>query len=211
VSTPEPSAAPDPSLAPPSAASADHGDATDFSDLTGAPVGPTERSRGARIARWAAIGTCVAIVGLWAFVYVWAARAKPVDKLGDPTFAHQAQKVCATTIARLAALPQASASKTNVARAAVVVQTNEELAQMLDQLEHIAPRTGTDGRMVRAWLDDYHTYLSNRVSYAQRLRTDPAARFYEAEKQPGEQISIPIDTLATANGMNSCTAPEDLS
>jgi len=202
VSTPEPSAPPDRSVTPSN---------DDFSDLTGPPAAPTERSGAARVARWAAIGTCVAILALWAFVYIWAARAKPVDKLGDPTFAKQAQQVCATTMARLAGLPPASASKTNVARAAVVVQTDEELAQMLDQLEHIAPRTGTDGRMVHDWLTDYHTYLSNRVSYAQRLRTDPAARFYESEKQPGEQITIPVDTLATANGMNSCTAPEDLS
>ena len=211
MSTPGSSAPPDQSVAPSSAPDSGDGGADDFSDLTGAPAGPTGRSRGARIARWAAIGTCVAIVALWAFVYVWAARAKPIDKLDDPTFADQAQKICSTTMARLSALPPASASRTNVARAAVVVQTNQELAQMLDQLGHIAPRTGTDGRMVHAWLGDYHTYLSNRVDYARRLRTDPTARFYETEKQPGEQITIPIDTLATANGMTSCTAPEDLS
>ena len=172
---------------------------------------PPGRSRGARIARWAAIVTSVGIVGLWAFVYVWAAQQKPVDKLADPSFGREAQKICATTMAKLAELPPAQSSKTNVDRAAVVDQTDQELGSMLDQLAAVAPRAGTDGRMVHAWLDDYHTYLSNRVSYAQRLRTDPAARFYESEKQPGEQITIPIDTLATANGMDACTAPEDLS
>jgi len=206
VSTPEPGAAPGEPLDV-----ADRRGPTDFADLAGDPTEPPRRSRGARVARWAAIGTCVAIVALWAFVYVYAARAKPVDRLADRTFARQGQEICAATMARLAELPPASASRTNVDRAAVVDQTDQELARMLDDLDGVAPRTGNDARMVREWLADYRTYLSNRVDYAERLRHDASARFYETEKQPGEQITIPIDTLATANDMNACTAPEDLS
>jgi hypothetical protein len=211
VSTPEPSAAPDESFDP-----ADSTDSTgstvstDFSDLTGDESSSTHSHRG-RIAQWAAIGTCVAIVALWAFVYVYAARAKPVDRLASQSFAQQAQRICVAAAGRLADLPPASASRTNVERADVVVQSNQILARMLDDLEQAAPRSGTDGRMLQAWLDDYRTYLGNRVNYADRLRTDPSARFYETEKQPGEQITIPIDTMATANDMHACTAPEDLS
>jgi hypothetical protein len=163
------------------------------------------------VARWATITACVAIVALWGFVYVWAAQQKPVDRLASPSFGHRAEQICADTMTKLAQLPPAGSSKTNVARAAVVAQSNVELGSMLSQLAAVAPTTGNDGRMLREWLVDYHTYLSNRVDYADRLRTDPSARFYESEKQPGEQITIPIDTLATANGMDSCTAPEDLS
>ena len=176
---------------------------------TDPPTG--DRRRRFRVARWATIAVCVSIVALWGFVYVWAARQKPVDRLADPSFGHQAQKICATTLAGLAQLPPAGASKTNVERAAVVAQSNVELDSMLSRLAAAAPSSGNDGRMVREWLVDYHTYLSNRVNYADRLRTDPSARFYESEKQPGEQITIPIDTFATANAMNACTAPEDLS
>ncbi len=163
------------------------------------------------MARWATIAVCVSILALWAFVYVWAARQKPVDRLASPAFGHRAEQICAATLAKLAQLPPAGASKTNVERAAVVDRSNVELGSMLSQLASVAPTTGNDGRMLREWLVDYHTYLSNRVDYAERLRTDPSARFYESEKQPGEQITIPIDTFATANDMDSCTAPEDLS
>jgi len=211
VSTPEPSAAPDESLA--------ESRSTDFSDLTGDAgltgdtddAGAPTRRRRRRVARWAAIGTCVAIVALWAFVYVYAARAKPVDRLASQSFARRAQQICTTAMGRLAELPPASASRTNVERADVVVRSNEALSRMLDDLEQTAPRSGNDARMVREWLDDYRTYVGNRVNYADRLRTDPSARFYESEKQPGEQITIPIDTMATANDMHACTAPEDLS
>ena len=172
---------------------------------------PPVPRRKPRVAKWAAIAVSVAIVALWAYVYIWAARQKPVDRLASPTYGHQAQKICAATLAQLARLPAANHSKTNVERAAVVEQSNVELGSMLSQLASVAPRTGSDARIVTEWLADYHTYLSNRVSYASRLRTDPAARFYESEKEPGEQITIPIDTFATANAMDSCTAPEDLS
>ena len=176
-----------------------------------APAPSDRPRRRSRAARWAVIAACVAIVALWAFVYIWAARQKPVDRLADPAFGRQAEKICAATSTQLAELPPANRSKTNVERAGVVDQSNQELGSMLARLAAIAPTSGNDGRMVREWLADYHTYLSNRVDYAKRLRTNRAARFYEAEKQPGEQITIPIDTLATANGMGSCTAPEDLS
>jgi hypothetical protein len=175
-------------------------------DSSSAPV-----RRRPRLARWAAVAVCVAILALWAFVYVWAARQKPVDRLASPTFGQKAEKICAATLTRLRDLPPAGSSKTNVARAGVVDQSNVELGSMLSRLADAAPTTSHDGRMVREWLADYHTYLSNRVDYADRLRTDPSARFYETEKQPGEQITIPIDTFATANDMDSCTAPEDLS
>ena len=107
-------------------------------------------------------------------------------------------------------LPKAHQSPDNVARADVVTQTNEDLRAMLARLATIVP-SGKDGRIVREWLADYSTLVGNREDYARRLRTDPKARFYEAQKEPGEQISDPIDTLATANNMDDCVAPEDLS
>ena len=125
-------------------------------------------------------------------------------------FALKAEPICKLTATQLAALPPAQASPDNVARAAVVSQTNQDLRAMLARLATVVP-SGNDGRIVREWLADYSTYVGNREDYARRLRTDPKARFYEAQKNPGEQISDPIDTLATANHMDDCVAPEDLS
>ena len=90
-----------------------------------------------------------------------------------------------------------------MARAAVVARSNVDLRAMLAQLATVAPTAATTAACVREWLADYRTYVGNREDYARRLRTDPTARFYEPEKNPGEQISIPIDTFATANDMDS--------
>jgi len=147
---------------------------------------------------------------MWVVVYAWGSFQPPVDKLSHPAFAQQAESICKATADRLAALPKAYQSPNNVARAEAVAQGNADLRAMLAQLGAIAP-SGNDGHIVREWLSDYSIYMGNREDYARRLRTDPGARFYEDQKSVGEQISIPIDTLATANKMNDCVAPEDLS
>ena len=151
------------------------------------------------------------IVAMWAFVYIWAAVQRPVDRLDSPAFAEQAERVCAATTAKLDALPPASESQTHQQRAAVVVETDTDLRAMLAELGAIAPKQGNDSRVVHDWLADYGTYVHNRETYAIRLASDPKARFYESEKNPGEQISLPIDDMATANKMPDCVTPGDLS
>ncbi len=183
-------------------------DPPDLSDLGAEP--PASGRRRIHPARIAVVVTCVFIVGMWIFVYVWGAAQPTPDKLSSPRFGQQAEPICKITANALAALPPAQASPNNVARADVVTQTNQDLREMLARLGTIIP-SGNDGRIVREWLADYRTYVGNREDYARRLRTDPGARFYEAQKNPGEQISDPIDTMATANHMDDCVAPEDLS
>jgi hypothetical protein len=195
-------------VAAPPVSSADPPDVSDLVDPTAEP----DRSRRRRlIGPTAAVIMCVLIIGMWVVVYWWGAVQKPADKLDNSTFGQQAEPICRTTTAQLNALPKAFQTPTNTGRAAVVAQTNDDLREMLTRLAAIAPTTGTDGRIVHEWLHDYSTYVGNREDYVRRLRTDPDARFYESQKDPGEQITDPVDSFATANGMNDCVAPEDLS
>ncbi len=182
-------------------------DPPDLSDLGAESTTPRRRFSPARIA---VIAICAFILGMWIIVYVWSAVQPTPDKLSSPAFPQQAERICKATADELAALPKAQQSPNNVARADVVDQTNRDLRTMLARLAAIAP-SGKDGRMVSEWLNDFRVYLGNREDYARRLRTDPGARFYEDQKLAGEQISIPIGNLATANHMDDCIAPEDLS
>ncbi len=172
---------------------------------------PQPPRRRVRLGTVAAVTMSVLILGMWAFVYIWGAIQKPVDRLDSPAYARRAEPICAVTAAQLAALPPAFKSKTNVDRADVVDQTNVDLRAMLTRLAAVAPTSGSDAHVVHEWLTDYGRLVSDREDYARRLRTDPGARYYETEIEPGEQISIAIDSLATANKMQSCTTPEDLS
>ena len=61
------------------------------------------------------------------------------------------------------------------ARAEIVDQANERFAQMLEELAAQRPE-GEEGEVVDAWLADWHTYLDDRVAFAEALREDPEAR-----------------------------------
>lgn len=179
----------------------------DLSDLGADEVeGPPRHRWGT----WAAVLISVSILGMWIFVYAYGAAHKPVDKLASPAFGQRAEPICAVTLAQLNALPKAFQAKNNVDRADVVAQSNRDLRDMLANLAKVAPTSGDDARIVHEWLGDYSTYVGNRENYVDRVRTDPGARFYESDLD-GDQITDPVDSFATANGMDDCVAPEDLS
>lgn len=159
--------------------------------------------------RVVAVALVVGMIALWAFVLTRKASPPP-DKLDDTTFAAQAQQVCDATMARVDQLPQAFQSESAADRADVVDQINVDLATMLDTLRDDAPRAERDNRMLTEWLGDWETYLGNRVDYVQRLRDDPDARIYVAEKD-GRQITVAIDRFAEVNDMADCRTPKDVS
>ena len=45
----------------------------------------------------AVVATCVFILGMWIFVYVWGAAQPAPDKLSTPAFALQAEPICKVT------------------------------------------------------------------------------------------------------------------
>ena len=154
----------------------------------------------------------VLLVAMWAGIFLGFFDKTAPGTLDDSTFSKQAEPVCAATKAQLDALPKAFQSPDNVARAAVVTQTNVLLRAMVAQLTTFAPAQDRDGRMTQEWLGDWSTYIGDREDYASRLSTDPTARFYESTKSSAtEQISKPVDRFAYVNDMDSCDTPQDMS
>jgi len=183
-------------------------------DVTGAEHQPDEHiepmSFRRRTAQLLAIGSVVLIAGLWAYALFWPHPTTPPGRLDDPTFADAAAGVCAATDGQLAELPPAWSTPSAPERAAVVGRSVVLLTAMVDELSRLAPPTGTnDGMMVDEWLTDWRTYIADRQSYADRLATDPGARFYESIKS-NAQVSRPIDFFAVANRMDDCSTPADL-
>jgi hypothetical protein len=151
------------------------------------------------------------MVALWAYVLYLAigpGRQPPPDRLDDPAFARAAEARCDAALDEVAALPRADAATSAAERADVVAEANDALAAMLDDLEHRVP-AGEDGRLVRAWLADWRTYLGDREAYAVALRTDPDARLLVSAKD-NDQVTEHLDGFAADNHMPACATPLDV-
>ncbi len=160
---------------------------------------------------WVAAGTfVVATFAMWLYAFFLFDPGLKVDELADRTFPTAAEPICAAAGARLDQLPPANTAKDALERADVVDQADEILRGMLDQLRSVAP-TGDDrvSKGISMWIDDWETYLQDRVEYAAQLRQDPDTRFTETVKA-NRQISRAIDGFAEVNRMDSCVTPGDV-
>lgn len=171
------------------------------------PEPPRRRSRvGFVLATIVTIG----LVSMWVYVLYLAfgpGRQDSPDKIADPAFAPAAQARCDRALDRISELQPAYQSKDAVDRAVVLTKANGDLADMLDDLAALAP-TGDDGRIVREWLADWHTYLGDREDYATALQTDADARLLVTAKK-GTQITEYLDQFSKDNDMPACSTPGD--
>lgn len=153
----------------------------------------------------------VAMVTMWAYVLYLAlgpGRQDPPDQLSDPTFSIAAEARCRTSLEGIATLPHAVDTPGAVERASVIVQANGFIEAMLDDLDRLAPG-GEDGKLVRAWLADWRTYLADREAYASALRVDPSARLLVSPKDHA-QVTEYLDAFAGDNHMPACATPLDV-
>ena len=174
---------------------------------------PYQRATGRRITPLKVFlgALVVAMVGMWVYALGPWARQDPPGRLTDPSFAEQAEPVCATAADDLALLPQAFETITPVARADAIDETNVVLTAMVAELGSFAPTSGTDGSRVAEWLGDWSTYIEDRANLAAELRENSDARLHETAKGD-DHISEALDFFAvTANDMPSCATPDDIS
>jgi hypothetical protein len=176
---------------------------------------PTSPTRTPTPARRVTLGRAVAVVIVLgvALLWIYALTRQPEpapDLLDDATFSTHAEQTCARTLQQLDRLPPAHEAAAATERAAVVEQSNQELAAMLTDLRAAMPAGERDRRMLEEWLGDWRTYLDNRLDYVDRLRTEGDTRIFVAEKD-GRQITVAIDRFAEVNHMPTCRTPKDIS
>jgi hypothetical protein len=152
-----------------------------------------------------------AMVAMWVYVLYLAfvpGRQPPPDRLADPAFARAAQEVCSDALDEVAALPGALEAESASQRAEIVEEANARFVSMVDELEPLTPG-GEDGEIVAEWLADWRTYLRDRASYAEALRSDPRANLFVTAKDR-EQVTEYIDAFAADNRMPACGTPIDV-
>jgi len=153
----------------------------------------------------------LAMVAMWVYVLYLAfgpGRQPPPDQLADPSFGEAAEQVCQAAHVDVDALPPAVEARTAAERAAIIADANDRFATMVDDLEPLVP-DGEDGEIVKEWIADWRTYLSDREAYADALTSDPEARFYVTPKD-NEQVTEYIDAFAADNHMAACGTPIDV-
>lgn len=165
-------------------------------------------------ARWSigkilAVVTVIALAIMWVYILSGAADRQPADTLDDPSFAAAAEPICASTRAAIDRLPPATEAPDAVARADVVDEANDLLRAMVARLRQAVPDNPNDANVLGLWLDDWETYIGDRQDWADELRVDSGARFFETARS-GEQISAAIDNLAGVNDMPSCATTDDV-
>lgn len=179
-------------------------------------TGPLVDQPAATVRRWRPTRLLVLLVvasmlAMWGYVLYLAfvpGRQPPPDRLADPTFATAAQARCRKTLDLVAVLPHAADTPSAPKRAAVITKANGYFAEMLDDLDLLAP-VGGDGRLVHEWVTDWRTYLANRAAYARDLLTDPRARLLVSPKGR-EQVTEHLDAFAGDNRMPACATPLDV-
>ena len=163
---------------------------------------------------FAAAMVLLVLAGFWAWIFMYQLQNKGEDdmpdRLDDMAWTAEADAICAVTNDRVAELPSAQSTPTAEARADIIVEATAEFDAMLVALDDIAPAgDNRDAVITAAWLDDYRTFLDDRLEFAAALRVDPGARFLVTEKY-GSHITKPIDRFARVNEMEACMSPGDV-
>jgi hypothetical protein len=161
------------------------------------------------------LGVVVALLAaMWVYAFLFAPR-EGANRIGDRTWSERAEVRCAAAKVELLELADfrtiAEVGEGALAeKAAIVDQTNEILAAMLDDLDAVTPADEKGQEIIPLWLGDYRSYLDNRRAYADQLRAGDNSGFAEAEID-GAPISGFINDVARQNEMPSCQTPVDLS
>lgn len=151
------------------------------------------------------------IIAFWVWAFSpWAPSGHP-DTLDDERFGELAEARCAEALElHEATIPLAVEAADGLERADQIDAGTAIFTAMIDDVEALAPPTGTrDGDLVARWLADWRTYLADRDAYAADFRAGIDDAFGVTSRD-GDQITAPIDLFADINDMESCASPTDV-
>ncbi len=147
--------------------------------------------------------------GIWGYAYSGQADRVTPDTLDDPLFAQRAEAVCAETMVRFDALPNAEDAADNRERADQIRARDAVLYDMIARLERFVGGSDRDVEMSTEWLGDWTTYVDEREDYANRFELDESEVLY-VSAEGGERLERRITRFANTNRMPSCATPLDV-
>lgn len=157
--------------------------------------------------------TLIASFGIWVYAFSQQASGnlpEPPDVLEDTDWADQAEQICARTLQKVEQMPGALDAVDEQDRASQIEDTTGVFEAMIDELEQIPTTSDRDAEMTVEWLADWRLLMVNRLDYADRLRSDPAAVFTISGSERGERLDKRVTRFGTTNAMPSCVTPTDV-
>lgn len=158
----------------------------------------------------AGVGLALSSFGVWGYAYSGRADRPTPDLLADQAFPAAAERICATAVADIAAMPQALDARDGAERAGQVRASTARFEQMIGELAAAVSGTPRDVAIEQAWLDDWRVMVTDRYRYADAVAEDPAAPYYMTDTGVNERLDRRITRLAATNGMRSCSYPDDV-
>ena len=161
-------------------------------------------------------GASIAVVALAVMAGFWVWAFSPLAPSGHPdtlynvVFTHNAEDICAATVAAAGRLPGAAEATGPEDRAGQIRTSTPLFEDMVTELRAEADDVvGSDADLVDAWLADWDTYLGDRRTYAATLAggSDPP---FTVSSRDGEGVDSYIDIFAEVNAMPSCATPGDV-
>lgn len=152
----------------------------------------------------------LATFGLWIFGFTGLGRADIPDLLVERAWANNAIVVCESARAEIRELPLPQTFTSAEDRIAQLEASGEILTDMVDQLEASAAGTPEDLVIIEGFVADWRQHLADRADWAERLATDPDARFFVADTGSREQHTRRIFRVADFNGILACDTLGDV-
>lgn len=161
--------------------------------------------------RFFAIVFIIVAIAFWIFAFSpWARQIfQAPDQIADETYVADIEATCASTVARLDALPSARSADNPIDRADIVEDSNVALIAMTEDLAVLEGGTEDDQRLIRLWLEDWEIMIADRQSHVERLRTEGDVRFLNSEVD-GIFVAERMNGFARVNDILSCAPPGDL-
>ena len=157
-----------------------------------------------------AVVALAGMAGFWIWAFSPLAPSGHPDTLYNVVFTHNAEDICAATVAAVYRLPGAAEATGPQDRASQIRTSTLLFDDMVAELRVEADDVvGSDADLVDAWLADWDTYLGDRRAYAATLAggSDPP---FTVSARDGEAITGYIDIFAEVNAMPSCRTPKDV-
>lgn len=150
------------------------------------------------------------MAGFWIWAFSPLAPSGHPDTLYNVVFTHNAEDICATTVAAVGRLPGAAEATGPEDRASQIRTSTVMFEDMVADLRTEADDVvGSDADLLEPWLADWDTYLGDRRAYAATLAggSDPP---FTVSSRDGDAVTSYIDIFAEVNAMPSCATPGDV-